>query len=278
MVSEVVTAAPSRPPRVSVVVPAFNESAAALAESLGSLRAQTFLDFECLVVDESTRPDLAQACRLACKIDRRFRYVHPPTRLGLAASLNLGIGQARGELIARFDSDDVCLPHRLSLQVAYMDAHPEVGVLGGGLEIMSEDGRTLAFRDYPQDHATIEKRFQATTPIAHPTVMLRKSLIERHGGYDSSFRFAEDLDLWLRLLNHGVRFANLGSVLVRYRQDSTSRNTRHWQFNRRARMRNFSSRYLVWRVLGLLAIIVWAVLPASLQGRVFDGLLFRRAG
>jgi len=277
MACDALNSAPSSPPRVSVVVPAFNESAEVLAASLGSLRAQTYDDFECVVVDESTRPELAQACRAACELDPRFRYVHPSTRLGLAASLNYGIQLARGELIARFDSDDICMPERLAQQVVYMDAYPEVGVLGGGLEIIAEDGRTLAFRDYPQEHDAIEKRFQTTNAIAHPTVMLRKVLIERHGGYDADFRYAEDLELWLRLLNCGVRFMNLGSVLVRYRQESTARNRHHWQFNRRARWRNFSSRYLPWRVAGLLAVSAWALLPARLQEPVFKGLLFRRA-
>ena len=266
-----------RTTRVSVVVPAFNESAEVLEQSLGSLRAQTFVDFECVVIDESTEPELERACREACALDSRFRYVRPPARLGLAASLNHGIELSHGELIARFDSDDVCMPERLAQQVAYMDAHPEVGVLGGALEIMAEDGRTIAFRDYPRDHTTIERRFQVTTPIAHPTVMMRKPLIERHGGYDPSFRFAEDLDLWLRLLNRGVRFANLGCVLVRYRQESTARNPQHWQFNCCARWRNFSTRHLLRRMVGLLTISVWAVLPVWLQERVFNGLLFRRA-
>ncbi len=277
MACDVLNSAPSSLPRVSVVVPAFNESAEVLAASLGSLRAQTYDDFECLVVDESTRPELAQACRAACELDPRFRYVRPSVRLGLAASLNRGIELACGELIARFDSDDLCMPERLAQQVAYMDAHPEVGVLGGGLEIIAEDGRTLAFRDYPQDHATIEKRFQTTNAIAHPTVMLRKVLIERYGGYDADFRYAEDLELWLRLLNCGVRFTNLGNVLVRYRQDSTARSAHNWQFNRRARWRNFSSRYLPRRVVGLLAVSVWSLLPVRLQEQLFKGLLFRRA-
>ena len=86
-----------KPPRVSVIVPAFNESVTVLEESLASLMDQTFDDFECIVVDESTHPDLAQACESICARDARFRYVHPSQRLGLPGSLNLGISIARGE-------------------------------------------------------------------------------------------------------------------------------------------------------------------------------------
>ncbi len=260
-----------------MVVPSFNEPTEALAQSLASIRGQTFADFECLVVDESTDPAAAEVCLKCCAEDPRFCYIHPPERLGLAASLNLGIQVARGEYIARFDSDDICMPDRLALQVAYLDAHPDVGVLGGGLEIMAEDGRTLAYRDYPGDHRTIERRMQSTTSVAHPTVMLRRALLQLHGGYSTEFRFAEDLDLWLRLLNRGVQFANLHEVLVRYRQDSTARNPRHWQFNRRARVRNLHARHLPLRLAGIAAVSLWTWLPVSLQERVFKHLLLRHA-
>ena len=264
-------------PKVTVVIPAFNEPSDVLALSLNSVAAQTFSDFECLVIDESTDVASATACRDFCAQDKRFRYFHPESRLGLAASLNLGISLAQGELIARFDSDDVCMPNRLALQVAYMAAHPDVEVVGGGLEIINEAGKTLAFRDYPVDHATIARRFQTTTPIAHPTVMVRKYIFDRHGGYDPSFRFAEDLDLWLRLLNQGVRFANLKEVLVRYRQQNTRRNSVHWRFNLRARTRNFSTRELPMRLVGICAMAVWGSLPAWVQERVVYGLLLQRS-
>jgi glycosyltransferase involved in cell wall biosynthesis len=261
---------------VTVVVPSFNEAPNIVRASLESIRNQTFLNFECIVVDESSSSELAEACRAVCAEDPRFIYVHPVERLGLPNSLNFAIKQARGQLIARFDSDDVCLPNRLALQVAYMTAHSDVDVVGGGLEIISETGLSLAFRDYPVDHATIERRFQTSTPIAHPTVMVRKHIFDQHGGYDPSYRFAEDLDLWLRLLNQGVRFANLKEVLVRYRQENTRRNPVHWRFNLRARMRNFSTRELPMRVVGIGAMAVWGSLPAWVQERVIYGLVLRR--
>lgn len=263
-------------PRVTVVIPSFNEPTEVLRKSLDSVAAQTMTDFECLVIDESTRPEAAATCRALCERDARFRYVHPETRIGLAASLNLGLSMARAPLIARFDADDICLPHRLERQVAFLDAHPEVGVLGGGLEIFTAEDGTIAVRDYPVDPRVIERRFQTTTPIAHPTVMMRKSVVDCFGGYDPSFRFAEDLDLWLRLLNRDVRFANLPEVLVRYRQQSTARNPQHWQFNLRARTRNFSRRQFPRRVMGVLAIAAWRVIPKPIQEHVFHRLLLRK--
>ncbi|WP_240902579.1 glycosyltransferase [Aquitalea denitrificans] len=247
-----------------------------MRESLDSIAAQTFSDFECLVIDESTQAEAEACCRALCERDARFRYVHPEQRIGLAASLNLGIQMARAQLIARFDADDICLPYRLERQLAFLDAHPDIGVLGAGLEIFSAERGTIAIRHYPAGAARIERRFQCTTPIAHPTVMMRKSVLEQFGTYNPDFRFAEDLDLWLRLLNQGVRFANLPDVLVRYRQQSTARNSLHWQFNVKARINNFSHRYWLLRVMGLVAISTWRIIPKPIQEQVFHLLILRK--
>jgi glycosyltransferase involved in cell wall biosynthesis len=263
-------------PLVTVVVPSFNEDPHIVRASLESIRSQTFTEFECIVIDESTSPDLAQACRAVCAEDPRFIYVHPTERLGLPKSLNLGISKARGQLIARFDSDDICMPDRLALQVAFMQAHPGISVVGGALDIISDEGMFLAHRSYPQTSTAIAKGMQLTTTIAHPTVMYRKEAIEQHGGYNPDFRFAEDLDLWLRWMNAGLLFANLPQVLVQYRQDNTRRDQRHWHFNLRARTANFSGQHLVRRAIGITCIATWITMPKKAQELIFKKLILRR--
>ncbi|WP_238512555.1 glycosyltransferase [Pandoraea apista] len=266
----------SKRPLVTFVVPAFNVPPDVLKESFQSIRAQTFEGFECIVVDESTDAGLAQACRLACAEDPRFIYVKPAQRIGLAGSLNLGIEKANGEWIARFDSDDICLPHRLEAQIAFLQQHPDVDILGGGLEIMNNEGITFATRRYPATHGEITKAMQLTTGIAHPTAMYRRSVVQNVGGYDPAFRFAEDLELWLRLMNVGARFANLQSTLVRYRQENVRRHRNHWKFNFRARTKNFSTSFLIRRMLGIAAVGAWTVIPARAQETIMKALLLRR--
>lgn len=263
-------------PLVTVVVPSFNEPHHVIRASLESIRNQTFSAFECIVVDESTNPELAQACQSVCAEDPRFIYLHPTERLGLPKSLNLAIAQARSRLIARFDSDDICVPERLALQVAFLEAHPEVSVVGGALSIISDEGEVLAHRRYPEDAVKIAKGMQLTTTIAHPTVMFRREAIEQYGGYNPGFRFAEDLDLWLRWMNAGLRFANLPQVLVQYRQDNTRRSQHHWRYNLRARISNFSSRYSILRILGIACIATWAALPRVVQEHIFKFLILHR--
>ena len=264
-------------PRVSVIVPAFNEPAHILRASFASLREQSLADFECLVVDESTDPERAGACEDCCTEDRRFTYIRPALRIGLPASLNLALRQAQGELIARFDSDDLCNPDRLRHQVAFLDANAGVSVLGGALEVIDEEGRTIAFRRYPLGHLAIAHGMQFTSTIAHPTVMFRRSAALSHGAYDASFRYSEDLDLWLRWLNAGLRFANLPDVLVRYRQKSVVRNRLHWRCNLRARVRNFAVHDPLRRAAGIVGIGAWMLVPSGLQEIAFRALLFRRS-
>ena len=264
-------------PLVTVVVPSFNEPPHIVRASLESIRNQTFSRFECIVVDESTNPELAQACQSVCAEDPRFIYVHPTRRLGLPKSLNLAIAHTRSRLIARFDSDDICVPERLALQVAFLEAHSEISVVGGALSIINDEGEILAHRCYPEDAIKIAKGMQLTTTIAHPTVMFRREAVEKYGGYNPDFRFAEDLDLWLRWMNAGLRFANLTQVLVHYRQDNVRRSRHHWRYNLRARTSNFNSCYLILRILGIACIATWAALPWVVQAHIFKFLtIYRR--
>lgn len=265
-------------PMVSCIVPCFNENIEILKTSLSSLRDQSFTNFECIVIDESTNQEIAEACSKFCEADPRFVYIHPEKRLGLAASLNMGIQKARGALIARFDSDDICHLDRLSKQVDFLDMNPEVSVLGSAIEIIDESGKLIAFRAYPLSHADIKKKFIFSSALAHPAVMFRKEILGEYGGaYDPSFTFSEDLDLWLRLLKGGVKFANLPDALVQYRQDQTSRNKNHWKFNIKARLENISGPYFIAKLMGISGIWVWSHLPRNVQQFLFRRLQLRRA-
>lgn len=263
-------------PLVTVVVPSFNVASQIVRASLESIRSQTFTNFECIVVDESNQPELAKACSLVCAEDPRFFYIHPIERLGLAGSLNMAIRMARGLLVARFDSDDICISERLALQVAFLQSHPEISVVGGALDIVDNAGRFLAHRSYPITSGAISKSMQLTTAIAHPTVMFRKEVFDRLGGYNAGYPFAEDLDLWLRWMKGGIQFANLPQVLVQYRQDNTHRTRRHWRFNLRARISNFSAQHLMRRTIGVACVAIWVGMPKIAQEQIFKMLLLRR--
>jgi glycosyltransferase involved in cell wall biosynthesis len=263
-------------PLVTVVMPSFNEDVLIMRASIESIRAQTFANFECIVVDESTRPELADACQAICAEDPRFIYMHPTERLGLSRSLNLAISNARGRLIARFDSDDICMPERLEVQVSFLRAHPEISAVGGAMDVISSGGKFLAHRSYPLTSEKIAKAMQFTNAIAHPTVMFRREVIDLYGGYNPNYRYCEDLDLWLRWINAGVLLNNLPYVLVQYRQNNTRRDHLNWKYNLRARISNFSTRHLVRRIIGIVCIATWMAVPGKLQEYIYKVVLLHR--
>jgi glycosyltransferase involved in cell wall biosynthesis len=204
-------------PFVSILLP-FRDAAATLDAAVASMAGQTFTDWELLLIDNaSTDDDIAPAGRWAER-DPRINLLREP-RIGIALALNTGLTNATGKYIARMDADDVSHPERLAKQVAYLDAHPEVGVLGTRTAFATTVEKSSGMRWYvdwqntilsPHDHYV--KRF-VDAPLAHPTVMFRRAVVEEHGGYDTG-PLPEDHALWLRWMDAGVRFAKLPEELL----------------------------------------------------------------
>lgn len=186
--------------------------------AVASLVAQTYTDWELLLIANAcTEAGVDQGRRWAAR-DARITLLQEP-RIGIAYALNTGLAQAQGNYIARMDADDVSHPERLAQQVAYLDAHPEVGVLGTRTTFASTVAESRGMQAFvqwqntilsPQEHAV--KRF-VDAPLAHPTVLFRRELVEQHGGYDTG-PLPEDHELWLRWMDAGVSFAKLPQELL----------------------------------------------------------------
>ena len=204
-------------PRVSILLP-YHNAAATINAAIESMLCQTFVDLELLLIDNASTDASRSIIEQYAQKDPRVRSIEEP-RIGIAFALNTGLLHARGELIARMDADDLSLPDRIAKQVAYMDAHPGIDVLGTRTIFRSTVEKNSGMRWFvewqngiisPEEH--FAKRF-IDAPLAHPTVMFRKSLIEKFGGY-SSDPLPEDHELWLRWMDAGVRFAKLPEELL----------------------------------------------------------------
>jgi glycosyltransferase involved in cell wall biosynthesis len=202
----------TRPPTVTVVLPAYN-AATWLAPAIESILGQCFRDFELIVLDDGsvdgTRAVLAQYA------DARLRVIHHETNRGLISSLNEGIDAAHGKYIARMDADDVAHPKRLQLQVAYLDSHARVGICGTWFR--THHGTRRASVRPPIDHDEISAHLFFRSPFGHPTVMMRRQVLQESGlRYDPKAVHAEDFDLWVRARPYTC-FANLPRFLLQYR-------------------------------------------------------------
>ncbi len=207
-------------PKVTVILSVFN-CQRWVKSAVRSILTQTFTDFELICVNDGSTDGSLQILEQLAKEDARVRIITQPNG-GVAVAGNSGLQHARGKYIARLDSDDIALPDRLQKQVAFMDAHPEVVLLGTAYELIDDADRLLTTHHQP----TTDRELQALClsgliPIAHTSCMYRREDAARVGNYDTYFQSAEDLDLYLRLGEVG-KMACLPEVLARYRQHSSS--------------------------------------------------------
>jgi hypothetical protein len=213
-------------PRVSVVMP-FRDAGRYIAEALDSLLEQTLRDIEILAIDDRSVDDGPAIVADRSRRDPRLRLV-ANERPGFVPALNQGIALARAEFIARMDADDVALPDRFARQVAYLEAHPEVGAVGGQILALIDGTATVPpwWIDTPLDHDAIVSALRHRNAIHHPTAMIRRDALRSVGGYREAFVVVQDYDLWLRL-SERTRLANLCDRVLRYRfhpEQATSRN------------------------------------------------------
>lgn len=204
------------PPTVSIVTTVLNAQPALFAATVASVRAQTYRDFEWVVVENPPHGCVGEL--LAAAPELAVRHVRLPTRPSLATARNEAAAAARGRLLAVLDGDDECLPDRLQRQVERFAREPELAVLGGALLAVDASGRQLGWRHYPTEHAAIVRAMRRFNPIAQPAVMVARDAFTAVGGYrDYGEGACEDYELWTRMAQAGHRFANLPDVLLRYR-------------------------------------------------------------
>jgi len=205
-----------RSPLVSVVMPVYAADPEFLRKAVASIVAQSTPDWELVVVeDPSDRP--AEGVLRAFK-DARIRHMLNATRTGQLAQRNRTLQEARGEFIAFMDADDVAHPFRLVKQLNFLRLRPEVGVVGSQIAVINADDRVVGYRSFPVMHEEIFRAARRIVPLCQPSVMLRREVIDIHGGYEwGEVPFTLEYALWSRLLRAGVRFANVPEPLLYYR-------------------------------------------------------------
>ncbi len=206
---------------ISVIMSAYN-SEKYLAEAIDSILNQTLKNFELIIFEDGSSDKTAQIIRKYAKKDKRIKPVYNALNKGYGGfikNLNRGIKLAKGKYIARMDSDDISLPKRLEEQYAYLEKNKEIFLIGGSIEYIDANGKTIykQINDYgPQ---TLEKKLPYESLITHPTVMFRK----RKGiSYREKVFYCEDRDLWLRLVTMGAKMRVLPIVAIKYRVHENS--------------------------------------------------------
>ncbi len=212
-----------RIPLVSVVMPVFNGEDY-LAAAIESILNQTFTDFEFIIVDDGSQDASAAICQTYAERDSRIRCIQLGKNQGEASARNAGIAAAEGQLVAMMDCDDVSLPERIQLQFDYLDANPDIGAVGVGIQVVNEDLSPLFPYRLPQSHALILLAMLfGETAIARNSIMMRRDLFIASGGYNPEFEVATDYEYFLRIVwQVRMRYSSLKTILYLYRQHEAS--------------------------------------------------------
>ena len=198
-------------PKISVVMPVYNGEKY-LREAMDSILAQTYTDFEFIIIDDGSKDTSAEIVR--SYNDPRIRFVQNEHNMGVAATLNRGLDLAHGEYIARMDADDISLPQRFEKQITFMDQHPEVAVCGSAIELFGAQSGRRVFSEKPEQ-MKVDMFF--SSGLAHPSAMLRGSVFGKNGlRYDGEFSKMEDYELWTRVLEQ-YEICCVPDVLLKYR-------------------------------------------------------------
>jgi GT2 family glycosyltransferase len=238
------------PPRVSVIIPVFN-AGSLLREALASVAAQTYREFEIVVVDDGSTDAATLAILAEAEGDPATTVVHTPNR-GPAAARNTAIERSRGAYILPLDADDVLAPTFLARTTAVLDAEPDVGICHTSVGLIG--GHHGVWRTGP---FTVKAMLGRCT--LHVTALYRRALWEQVGGYDPSFvEGSEDWDFWLGAVGHGWTARGIPEVLMSYRRSATSR-------ERRAREREASAQ-IMRRLVGKHRALYEAHLEDALAG------------
>ena len=198
-------------PKVSVLMPVYKTPEPFLKEAIESILNQTFKDFEFLIMDDCPEDKTCENI-ISSFTDKRIKYIRNEVNLGISGTRNRLLQMAKGKYIAVMDHDDVSLPERFEKQVAFLDAHPEIGVVG----CQAEHFPKIKPTHDPLTDEDIKKRLLIHCCLTHPATMIRKSVLSENP-YQAQFTPAEDYALWADLATK-TKFANLPEVLFRYRK------------------------------------------------------------
>ncbi len=198
-------------PTISVVMSVYNGETF-VAEAIESILRQTFAGFELVIVDDGSTDQTAAILNKFRLADPRIRVLTQP-RIGLARATNTGIAAAKGKYIARLDADDLAEPHRLEMQLAYLQEHPEVGLLGSAYYILRKGVLGARPRPMPLEDARLRRSLVRRNPFMHSSVMIPRRVFDVVGVYNEKLPIMLDHDLFIRIARE-FRVANLAEPLA----------------------------------------------------------------
>lgn len=194
-----------------------------------SLIVQSLLADELILVEDGPlSPDLVSLIQFY-RAKLRITSIKLEHNNGLGRALNVGLKSCSNEIIARMDTDDIALPRRFEIQLKYMKDNPRVDACSGAIEEFGDDINKVRVRRLPSNHEELKSLAMSRSPLFHPAVMFKRSVVMSVGGYPE-FRNSQDYALWALLLVSGYRLGNVPQTLVRMRVGNAIKKRRGWRY------------------------------------------------
>ena len=260
-------------PMVSVVLATYNELPQFVSKAIDSILNQTYQNIELLILDDSTNENTIATIDKYSK-DKRVKLIREKTKLGFVPALNKGLTLSKGDFIARMDADDISELNRFELQVEYLKANPGISVIGGQMDLIDEEDNVISHREYPLNGISFWLFSLVRDPLAHPTVMLRREIVDQGFRYNEEMKRAEDIDLWLRILNSGYKIANIPETILKFRVERNFNEKRvnklQKQYVYRARFNNLSIKRPIFSVFSILCSTLFRFAPNGILTKLYN--------
>jgi glycosyltransferase involved in cell wall biosynthesis len=266
-------------PLVSIIMPVKN-AGKFVGAALQSIIDQTYKNWEMIVVDDGSSDKTGSILKKFANRDKRITVIVHKRSKGIGASLNLALTKTKGRFIARMDGDDIALPNRLEVQVSFLQKHRQIVAVGGQTEMIDAQGEIFAFKHFPTEAKKLREMIMWMVPIQHP-IMMARATAYKQSRYDESFVTAEDVGMFMQLLQYG-EFGNVPEVVYQYRKADTSNGYHNlkqtfyltllgrWQgvakFGYRPSVRGIA--------MSLIQLIIVSLLPAKLIVRLYESRRF----
>ena len=228
----------NKKPKVSVIMPFYN-CEKYLDKAISSILNQTFQDFEFIIINDAST-DRSDEIVKKYLTDKRIVYIKNCERKGIVYNLNKGIEIAKADIIARMDGDDISEPQRLEVQYQFLQRNPNIALVGCFVKLINEKGEICGRKIKPITHEEIKKDILIYSPFVHPTIMIRKDVFKKVGFYrEQYYVWAQDIDLWYRIIFSGYEVANIPQYLYQYR---ITDNSVVFKYARQVALKNFRLR------------------------------------
>ena len=258
--------------KVSVVMSVYN-SEKYLKSAIESILAQTFSDFELIIINDKSQDSSLAIMKSFQEQDPRVIILNNESNIGLTKSLNRGLSVAHGEYIARMDADDISVPERLEKQVRFLDEHPNYSFVSCIARYINENGEVEQMRMFPETNEEIYEMMPKVDAVMHPGVMFRKKDIEKIGNYCEDFRVVQDYDLWFRGMAAGYKFYNIQEPLVLFRKNesyNSRKSTAYRVIDFKVRLKGYRLNHIPWYKRKYLMLpIALAIIPPKIMDKLF---------